>query len=232
MSDTLASLVISDGAVGGLVALSAHFALPDRDRSPIGVVAWGFEPEEADARARAVAEQARAMGATIVDVTAARPADGETVGNRVTRRLVEVALAARAMGVRRVVWPAHAGADHADGGGGGVLDRVAAIIDRAALVSRLVSLDDERAGNVGVEARDAGEVVGVGSGGGVEITTPYADLSDREMAELMLDLDAPVWTCWWARGGGAKAALEREHWREVLRELGWSAPLPRAPAGV
>lgn len=226
MSETLASLVISDGGVGSLVALSAHFALPDRDRSPIGVVAWGFDSDEADARARAVAEQARAVGATIVDVPAAAPADREAVGNRVTRRLVEVALAARAMGVRRVVWPAHAGADHADGGGGGVLDRMAAIIDRAALVSRLVSLDDERAGNVGVDARDAGRGVGV------EITTPHADLSDREMAELMLDLDAPVWTCWWARGGGAKASLEREHWRGVLRELGWSAPLPRAPAGV
>lgn len=233
MGDALASLVISDGGVGSLVALAAHFAHPDKTRGPIGVVAWGFEANEHDARSRAVAEQARAVGATVVDVRAGAPADGETPGNRATRRLMEISLAARAMGVRRVVWPAHAGADHADGG---VLDRVASIIDRAALVSRLVSLDDERAGIAGgIVARGTEGAAGWERGanervGGVEVSTPYADLSDREMAELMLDLDAPAWTCWWSRGAGPRAALEREHWRGILRELGWSAPLPRAMA--
>ncbi|MFN0130986.1 MAG: hypothetical protein ACKVW3_00385 [Phycisphaerales bacterium] len=196
-----------------MVALSAERNQPGGNRPIITVVPAAVPADEASDRLAAAQAQANAM------VTVYEPkvlsADDQTVtasaGALATRRLVEVAQWAHARGIRRVIWPANAGADAPDGG---VLDRVAGIIDRAALVSRLVSMDDDRAGT------DCG----------VEIETPYADLSDREIAELMLDLDAPVWTCWWAMGTGPRAAMEREHWRGILRDLGWTGPLPRGEA--
>jgi hypothetical protein len=66
------------------------------------------------------------------------------------------------------------------------------------------------------------------------IQVPYADLTDRQLADLVLDMDLPIWTCWWwglARGprnvGGAEVArAEYEKWDELLKEAGWREGMP------
>lgn len=106
-----------------------------------------------------------------------------------------------AVGGLLVIWPVHLGG----GDAGASLDRIGAALDRALLVSRLASMDADVPGGVRLEA-------------------PYADLTDRQVAELALDLDAPLHTCWWADvDAGPDAAAERDRWERVLRSASWQA---------
>jgi hypothetical protein len=66
---------------------------------------------------------------------------------------------------------------------------------------------------------------------GFELAAPYADLSDRQLADLILDMDLPVWTCWWYAPEGnepaaAAAEAQRTHWTAMLSAAGWRGPLP------
>ena len=116
-----------------------------------------------------------------------------------TPPLIHSAIGAAVAGFATVVWPVHAGP-----GAEPDLDRVALAIDRALLVSRLVALD---AADHGCPA--------------IRVDTPYADFTDRQLAELALDLDAPVHTCWWWGGQGGSAAAERQRWTAALQSCGW-----------
>jgi len=105
-------------------------------------------------------------------------------------------------------------------------------MNQALLVSQLVSLADANPGSPVVRVR-----------------TPYADLTDRQIADLVLDMDLPVWTCWWMDesqlGEGEsrdEAKAEREKWTGLLKAAGWAGsleakaqvtvrPIRRPPAG-
>jgi hypothetical protein len=66
--------------------------------------------------------------------------------------------------------------------------------------------------------------LGAGAAGAlVRVEAPYADFSDRQLAELVIELDLPVWTCWWwgATNDDQPAWSDRQHWTSLLRELGW-----------
>jgi hypothetical protein len=125
-------------------------------------------------------------------------------GGGVSQGLLAAAYVAAAHRCDRVVWPVQSpapvsGEDDVD------LDRIAADVDRALLVSRLVALDADEHGRPGLR-----------------IETPYVDLSDRQLAELAFDMDVPVHLCWWWEG--ESGAAERERWLGTLRAVGWRAP--------
>lgn len=116
-----------------------------------------------------------------------------------TRMLLEACFLAKRSGIGTVLWPVTAGPELE-------LDRVAAAADRALLAGRLAS---------------------VGQDPGVEIRVPYVDYTDRQLADLVLDMDLPIWTCWWYdAAGNASAEAERAHWAALLREAGWTGDLP------
>jgi hypothetical protein len=90
--------------------------------------------------------------------------------NQVLIRSVE---AARERGCGRISWPIHAG-------GVGVvdLDEAARLVHRASLAARLVQLASADAAPITIRA----DVV---------------DLADEQVADLVLDVDAPVRLAWW-----------------------------------
>ena len=109
--------------------------------------------------------------------------------------LLEAAFLATRLGCRRVFWPASAGV-----GEGLDLDRIAEITDSALLVGRLVAL---RSSSHGMP--------------GIHVHTPFADLTDRQLAELVQDMALPMQACWWWGGGGGTAgASEARRWAGVL----------------
>ncbi len=113
--------------------------------------------------------------------------------------LAAAALAA-AEGLDYVLWPVHAGQDLE-------LARVAEAVDRAALVTRLASLDAAAAGLRPVDMR-----------------APYADFTDAQIADLALDMDLPLRTCWWWEGRDEEARRERQRWGRALATAGWRPP--------
>ncbi len=115
-----------------------------------------------------------------------------------TMSLVRACYLAAARGAKRVVWPVQL---PRTGGRDGDLDLMAKALDRALLVSRLVSIDEA---DIGVP-----EVV---------IETPFVDLDDEQVADLALDMELPVDACWWSGGYGQApgSARERERWTPLL----------------
>lgn len=136
------------------------------------------------------------------------PADASTL-------LLAAARHAAAAGATRLIWPVAVDAD---------LDRLTTEADRAVLIARLIALEPE-----------LGPAAGAGR---FEVQTPLLDLSDAQVAEVAIDLDVPVWRCWWwpiARGESEAApevieaarALARR-WTTALREAGWSEDIELA----
>jgi len=95
------------------------------------------------------------------------------------------------------VWPVHVGAD---------LEGMDRALARARLVERLVNLD--------LPQEHEGEPP-------LRIETPLLDLTDRQIAELAADLDAPLDVCWWCDKDGP-APCGRcpgcPRWEPALRE--------------
>ena len=211
-------LVLCDGDLPSMVALSltadAMSGLGSVSvlSGPITVVS----PEIITAKIHALAES---QAARCHDFPAVAPVAVST-GHRRTRYLFEAVQAALSNGCTTLVCPWQAeGLDpdtdrDADAPPG--VDALARELDRALLVSRLVTLDASEHG------------VGV-----FEIQTPLMDLSDRQVAEMALDLDVPIWRAWWwdlTNGRKPKdaaladrAAAYRQRWESALIGLGWSA---------
>ncbi|MFG0285536.1 MAG: hypothetical protein ACF8R7_14050 [Phycisphaerales bacterium JB039] len=130
--------------------------------------------------------------------------------------LLTAAAAATGTGARRLLWPVV----------GENLTDMAREADRALLVSRLVALD----------ARPAGEAA-------LEIEAPLLDLTDSQIAEMALDLDVPIWRCWWWQALREPDKLEqpireaaearRDRWTTALRACGWTEATEHAsiPSG-
>jgi hypothetical protein len=153
-------------------------------------------------------------------------------GEETSIMLLRAARAAAAAGAARLVWPEAVNAD---------LDRMSREADRALLVSRLIALEP-----------DLGPAAGAGR---FEVQTPLLDLSDAQVAELAIDLDVPIWRCWWWPAVSAarppvpltcsevsasapelqleSAALDAarglaERWTTALRRIGWSEDIELA----
>jgi hypothetical protein len=208
------ALILSDGGVIGLLAV---VAAADRRGGLLGTPRQGawiwvppVDPATHAARLAAAKTQAEIYGFQVVSDGSPTGLGGGAGAESETATLVQACRLARGMGAATIVWPASAGMGDPAGAG---LDRAAAILDRALLVSRLAAID----------------------GGPIEILTPFADLGDRELADVILDMDLPIWTCWWAAeltGEAHRAGLaERAHWMGLLGAAGWVGELP-GPADV
>lgn len=112
--------------------------------------------------------------------------------------LLTATLGAADHGIAHVVWPIHAGVDGRPSEMD--LELAARHVDTALLVTRLVALDSER-------HRCAS----------IRVDTPYADFSDRQLAELALDLGTPFRMApWW----NDSSSEEYRRWRGVFEAIG------------
>lgn len=135
-------------------------------------------------------------------------ASDAVAGEDTSRALVAAGFEASRLACDVVLWPIQfsLGAELA-------LDLASRAIDRALLASRLVSID-----------------VGAGNGTPITINPAYADFSDAQVADLVMDMDAPIELCWWwhaelAGGPPEHSALfraERKRWLKVLEPAGWT----------
>ncbi len=175
-------LVICDGGIPSLVC--CMLAL-----NPEAVVAWlapaGSEGVDHSPvaligapRRSAVEAQADLLGLRGVEIAPMMVWDGDDFPT-IPMLLLATQVAAR-LGCSDVVWPIVSGPN---------LDELASATEQARLVSRLTMLPPIRG-----QARS-------GRGSLIRVHTPLADLTPQQVAELALDLDAPVNTCWWRRAG-------------------------------
>jgi len=189
-------LVIADG---GLPALVVCMLWPEPEAVSVWVPPAGTPSVECpltliSARHIAAAEaQADILG--LGGVVAGAESPGLSGPSALSRTLLLACERAGEVGAATVVWPVVCGDD---------LEHLAAAADRARLLSRLWTLDNQ-----------AGETHGV--------RTPLADLNDAEVAELALDLDAPLETLWWRRQPDSTAQIAAEadtraRWEGALRE--------------
>ncbi len=196
------ALVLADGGLEGLVAAAIAVERADLPTER-HVHLWPVPPANEAVRetARAAAErQARVL--RLGTVAARVPTTGTTEAERTSTLLLRAAFIAAELGCRRVVWPVRAPIDRATRKPD--LEASATILDRALLVSRLVSLD--------LAHSPVPEV---------RIETPLLDLSDAQIADLALDLAVPLSAVWWAtvEGSGTTAdhaRAERERWGALL----------------
>ncbi|MEQ8850779.1 MAG: hypothetical protein RIB32_03245 [Phycisphaerales bacterium] len=151
---------------GGPAALVAALMADD----PASVHMWiGRDVSPDDAQV--IERQARAIGAP-----PPQRESGDPTQRGPSARLLAAMHAARACGAGRVIWPIHHGAD---------LDALLGTVERATLVTHLARLD--------VESADA--ATGVDDAPAPRVETPFADLTTRQIAELVVDLDAPLDDC-------------------------------------
>jgi hypothetical protein len=170
----------------------------------------------------AAARQAELLDAELIEAPVPSQA-ASAVGEAQTRLLLSAAYAATARQASVVIWPVRAGVgDEVD------VPQAGRAADRALLVTRLVALDAE-------EHRQPA----------IRIEAPFLDLSDRQVADLALDLDIPLRECWWwqdayvermnrlgpehtradakLRPAEAEAWDEFRRWMSAVRAAGWAA---------
>ncbi|MEO1007376.1 MAG: hypothetical protein AAFX79_02295 [Planctomycetota bacterium] len=208
------TLVLFDGDLPSLVAAS----LARDEAGQTGSAAVLPTPPHrgaADALGPTLRAAAEAIGLDVLESRLA-PSSTPTSAAARTAALLAAARAAADHGDRRLVSPwmaldAEPNADRAPGDQPTV-ETLARELDRAVLVARLIMLD----------ATDAASFA---------IDTPLADLSDAQVADLAVDLDVPVWRCWWwsITGGkrsknpelAEKAQSCRTRWVRALQSVGW-----------
>lgn len=178
--------ILSDGGLESLAACAAareSILASGQANSPKPVVWPTTNPGvTALARHRAIERQAAIFdlelapaGAVAATKERSSPAGLVGSGELQTRDLIAASFGSLRLGSASLVWPARAAS-----GDDVALDNAARIADRALLVSRLVAMD----------AMDHGAP-------GFVIETPYVDLTDRQIADLVLDMDLPIQLCWW-----------------------------------
>lgn len=218
-------LVLSDGGMASLVACAIERervaqGIAERGIGPrVAVAPWalagGGEGWERDRRIRSIARQVELLGFELMGELESR---GRSIQERESEGLLKAAQHAAREGFERLVWPVQGVRAGEVGTAGLDLEWTARVVDKAVLVGRLVAVDANEHQLPGFK-----------------VEVPLADLSDEQLADLALDLDAPVQACWWFDDEGSP---ERARWTRVLRSAGWTVPppvitlaSPKAPVG-
>jgi len=209
-------VILADAGVETLLAcaMAAEQQQLAASNAPVLLPAWWGPGEELDmiisAVDPAIAAQASAYGLDIFPEQAVyppedfEPAGPEDQGLMHSRMLLEAAHLAMKWGIRRVVWPVRAQSVKNPRPVSDLTDEIATLIDRALLASRLASLD--------ATTDTAVDVV---------IETPFVDLSNEQIAELVLDLAPPLETCWWHDARSLPGAdAQRAHWGSIAARWG------------
>lgn len=194
-------LVIVDGGLESLVA-SMLIDPPER------AVAWfvGGTPEEIELRRTAARIHADLLGLEeLREAPAGADLWADLPGGIGEAGLLLVAISEAIRDERsRVLWPKHVAGD---------LDGMLDAADRALLIQRIGLIEQQRT-----------------SSPNLRIDTPLIDLSDQQVAELAVDLDAPLWASWWALPDAVDlnaAQAERSRWTEVVVKAGGERLLTR-----
>ncbi len=199
------AIVISDGSIAGLIALAIATEETVRREnlrqlpSPLVWAAWPDDTPPA-LRESAVAGHAEMLGAVRLDESAPLKRASESDGAWANRILLRAGTLALANGCRRVIWPIQHPGQIPDQPAS--VDLIADALNRATLLSRLVSLDAAGAG--------LPEVI---------YETPFVDLSDVQLADLLTDLSLSPQSCWWWGGTDPLAARQRTRWDQALHML-------------
>lgn len=230
MTEFNRTLVVGDGGLASILACAAAadaalLAEPDAgQRQAIRPILWApaWAGHAAPARRWAVRRQAEFFEMELVEAPeqAIPSGDAEPQArgdhrdwSADSRLLVSASRTGIDRGCTRVVWPFHSSDAQCPD-----IDEVSRAVDRALLVSRLVRLD--------------AHLHGIDS---FRIDIPMVDFSDRQIADLVIDMDLPVRLCWWwhaemARPGVPDFRREHERWIPILRSVGWNesvgAPAP------
>lgn len=204
-------LIIGDGSLGSLVlcAMAGEVSrLRSSDqRSMLYPASWARGRDHEDILPsvdRAMQTHATLYNLDLVTDRAGYPSadddagmETETgVGTHETRLLLDACSIAMSRGIRRVVWGVQI---DEEGEGTSRLDRIARVLDRAILVGRLATLDAPSSGAV--------EVV---------VETPLADLTDRQVVDLALDLSVAHDTCWWRGVSHPLADTQARRFEDLL----------------
>jgi hypothetical protein len=198
------TLILSDAGPASLLACACI-----RESIALGQVGKGLAEAPTDAAVlpfppvrpalQAIARQCELFTLPVLSPTAAAEPAAPSPEAESHHLLSATHLAAR-NGFTTVLWPASAAAgDSLD------LDRIAQITDRALLVSRLVAIDADSHGAPSIR-----------------IETPYADLTDRQIADLIADMELPIESCWWWGAEAIDALADREsrRWKSALATVG------------
>ena len=173
----------------------------------VGPLLWPAVDGSNPARMAACVRLAAVLGLTLMErrSVSVGPRGGEW--SSPTRVLMDACTDTATQGRTEVVWPVQFTAG-GRGTGGLDLDLVSRASDRALLVTRLMTLD---AGSHGVPS--------------LRVETPFVDLTDRQVADLAVDLAVPVSSCWWWEGAetGDEAGALRARWTAALRAAGFAA---------
>lgn len=214
------TLLITDGGLPALVAAAIEAerlasAGESGGGAPALLMPWVADPALAETQLTAIASQAKFFRHDLLEAAPIRDfAAGTSASFVETLGLLAAVEVARANGCSRIVWPAHAHAT--DDTLAEDIDRMAAAVDRALLVQRIAMLDPASPGSPRSE---------------LTIETPLVDLTDAQLADLVVDLDAPAYLCWWWRAlpepkTEQAAAAERTAWKAALRHAGWVSASP------
>ncbi|MEK6702810.1 MAG: hypothetical protein AABZ53_11140 [Planctomycetota bacterium] len=200
-------LIIADGDLPSLVALAAARVAAKGWPSqgvdglpPAAPAAVGIAATHPD-QIRAITEQARVFAMLTVDLA---PPVFAADWLAETSLLLAACAAAAAAGRPTVVWPVQY-----ESGDQISLDRVSKAVDRSIAATRLVQIDS-----------------GVHACPDLRIDTPLVDYTDRQIADLAVDLSVPVHLCWWwdSRSGGGDAHRLRQRWMTALAAAGFRTP--------
>jgi len=218
--DRPTTLIVASGDVAGLLAmanLERRQGLAASVVGDAGFVMPALWPSNENARRMAsLRQQAEGYGLHLIEPSIS----GDSLQpinehDATTVRLVDACAMAKSKGASTVVWAVSTGRDGSHQAGA---DRAGVCTLQAMMIERVCSLDvlaDHGSADPSTRGASAAAVV--------RVEAPYADFSDRQLAELVIELDLPVWTCWWwgATNDDQAAWSERQHWTALLRELGW-----------
>lgn len=193
MRPAASSLVIVDGGLASLIACAAAregSIVAAGGGTPriqnIAFLSPRFGPDaglNSQPRDAAAARHAEMFGLRLTRADAAKAGDP---GEHDSLVLLRAAHEARRNGCEAVIWPVQCAAGNEID-----LEAAARASDRALLVARLADLDAD-------------------GGPAPRIETPYADLTDQQIADLVLDMDLPAEACWWWRPDYIKRVLVSE----------------------
>ncbi len=203
-------LILDDADLASLVSVAlAGERWGGQGPAPVVVPAW-WRPGADDAMPlvhKAVARHAGVYGARALGEELVVEPGPDGAFAELSDLLLAAARLARNLGCDSVLFPVRA-ADLSPEGDCPV-GLVAREVDRAALVSRLASLD-------------------LPETPACQIVTPLVDFDDEQLIDLARDLSVPSESCWWAADAddsGVRAAAAR--WRELAAMPAGPAPAPR-----
>lgn len=192
-------MVIADAGLAGLVACALAVRSAESEGAQVSPSAWFTPVGDAhdDARRAALRVQAGVLSMDLVGESARTT--GNADGRGETQMLLDACHEAIRLRIPRIIWGIQIGGDSSDDWPD--LDDLASRLDRALLCARLASLDAPRVGP-----------------GDVRIETPLIDLTDRQLAELAVDLAVPFESLWWWQTD--RDNDESSRWRDLLASAG------------